>query len=303
MTTDTIRAAIAHAITHTITPGAVVGWGVDTAPTAVVAHGYHTYDATAPSVTVHTIYDVASITKIITATAALSLMRRGALSLDAQIQRFLPENCARDVTLAHLLTHTSGIRIRLSAHAPSGADALWHAVHATHPSNHPGSVVEYANVNTLLLGAVIERVTSMALDRALSELVLAPAQMTMTCFNPPPAWHDLIPPTEVDDARGVVRGVVHDESCAALGGVAGHAGLFAPVADMLRFGQAWLATLDGAGPWQIDYALAHQAVTCQTPSNQLGCGLGWMMRRQRMYGGAMASPSAARRTWAFSRGR
>lgn len=284
MMTDTLRTAIAQAITHTITPGAVIGWSIDTASTTVVAHGHHTYDATAPSVTAHTIYDVASITKIITATAALSLMRRGALSLDARIQRFLPENCAHDVTLAHLLTHTSGIRIRLSAHALSGADALWQAVYATHPSNHPGSLVEYANVNTLLLGAVIEHVTSMSLDRALTELVLAPAQMEMTCFNPPATWHDMIPPTEVDAIRGVVRGVVHDESCAALGGVAGHAGLFAPVADILRFGQAWLATLDGAGPWQIDRALAHQAVTCQTPTTQLGCGLGWMMRRQSFMG-------------------
>lgn len=284
MVTDALHTIIDVAATHTVTPGAVIGWGIDMKPPTIVARGRHTYETSAPDVSTSTIYDLASITKIVTATAALALVSRGEMSLASQIQRFLPENHARDVSLMHLLTHTSGIRIRLSAHAQAGADGLWQAVHATCPSNHPGSVVEYANVNTLLLGAVIERVTNMSLDRALDELVLMPAQMTNTCFNPPPVWHDCVPPTEVDEVRGVVCGIVHDESCAALGGVAGHAGLFGTVADMLRFGYAWLATLDGAGPWQIDRTLAQQAVTCQTPADQLGCGLGWMMRRQSFMG-------------------
>jgi len=284
MTTAVIHTAITHAIAHTVTPGAVVGWCVDLHEPTVVAHGHHTYDTSTPAVTQQTVYDLASITKIVTATAALALVSRGEMTLTHYLQHFVPDNQARDVTLLHLLTHASGVRIRLSAHAPHGADALWQAVHATQPSYHPGSVVEYANVNTLLLGAVIEQVTSMPLDRALDELVLAPAQMTTTRFNPPTDWHAHIPPTEMDDVRGEVRGTVHDESCAALGGVAGHAGLFGDVADMLRFGQAWLATLDGAGPWQIAPELARRAVTIQTPSNQLGCGLGWMMRRQSFMG-------------------
>lgn len=284
MTVERIQHTIHGAIHSAITPGAVAGWWRPLDAPRVVVGGTHTYDASAPQVHADTIYDIASITKIVTATAVLALISRGELVLTQSLNGVLPQNHARDVTLSHLLTHTSGIRIRLSTHAPAGADALWHAVHATQPSLQPGSVVEYANVNTLLLGAVIERVTGMPLDQALTELVLAPAQMTMTCFNPPPAWHDLIPPTEIDDTRGAVRGVVHDESCAALGGVAGHAGLFAPVADILRFGQAWLATLDGAGPWQIDATLANHAVTCQTLPDQLGCGLGWMMRRKSFMG-------------------
>lgn len=284
MTTAVINTAMKHAITHTITPGAVVGWRVDTHKPTIVAQGGHTYDASAPTVSSQTIYDLASITKIITATAVLALVSRGEMALTHRVHHFLPDNQAHDVTLMHLLTHTSGIRIRLSAHAQSGADALWQAVHSIRPSYHPGNVVEYANVNTLLLGAVIERVTSMPLDRALDELVLAPVQMSMTRFNPPEEWHANIPPTEIDDVRGVVHGRVHDESCAALGGVAGHAGLFGSIADMLRFGESWIATLAGASPWQITPELAQQSVTIQTPSNQLGCGLGWMMRRQSFMG-------------------
>jgi len=284
MITHTVQDAMNAAIAGAVTPGAVVGWGRPVTDMLIVARGQHTYDANASAVHMHTIYDLASITKIITATAVLALVSRGEIALMQQLSYFVPANQARDVTLAHLLTHTSGIRIRLSTQAHAGADALWQAVHAMRPSHQPGSVVEYANVNTLLLGAVVEHVTSMSLDQALTELVLAPAQMMMTRFNPPLTWHDDIPPTEIDELRGVVRGVVHDESCAALGGVAGHAGLFGTVADMLRFGQAWLATLDGAGPWQIDAALAQMAVTCQTPADQLGCGLGWMMRRQSFMG-------------------
>lgn len=284
MTTVAIHTAITHAITHTITPGAVVGWCVDLHAPTIVAHGGYTYDATAPAVSPQTIYDLASITKIVTATAALVLVRRGEMALTHLLKHFVSHTHAHDVTLTHLLTHTSGIRIRLSAHAHMGGDALWQAVHATAPSVAPGSVVEYANVNTLLLGAVIECVTSMPLDRALDELVLAPAHMSMTRFNPPAIWYDQIPPTEIDDGRGVVRGSVHDESCAALGGVAGHAGLFGDVADMMRFGAAWLATLEGDGPWGIGAELAQRAVTLQTPFNQLGCGLGWMMRRKSFMG-------------------
>jgi len=286
MMADAVYASIDDAIMRSITPGAVVGWWHTGAPTdvRVVAHGHYEYTITAPLVRAQTVYDLASITKIVTATAALALVSRGELSLTQQVQSVLPANCAHDVTLTHLLTHTSSLRIRLSTVAQTGADALWKAVHATQPSQQPGSVVEYANVNTLLLGAIIECVTGMPLDRALTELVLTPAQMTTTCFNPPSTWYDNIPPTEIDDVRGVVRGTVHDESCASLGGVAGHAGLFGTVADMVRFGQMWLATLHGASPWQIDAALAQMAVTCQTPANQLGCGLGWMMRRQSFMG-------------------
>jgi CubicO group peptidase (beta-lactamase class C family) len=262
----------------------VVGWCVDLHEPTIIAHGGYTYDETAPAVSRYTIYDLASITKIVTATAALALISRGELSLTHHLRHFVHDNQAHDVTITHLLTHTSGIRIRLSVHASHGADALWQAVHATAPSVAPGSVVEYANVNTLLLGAVIEQVTSMSLDRALDELVLAPAHMSMTRFNPPATWYDQIPPTEIDDGRGVVRGSVHDESCAALGGVAGHAGLFGCIADMMRFGAAWLTTLEGVGPWRIGPELAQRAVTLQTPLNQLGCGLGWMMRRKSFMG-------------------
>lgn len=282
---ETLQSTIRHAIAQQITPGAVVGCERPTQPAVVVVGGNHTYDSVATAVHAQTVYDLASITKIVTATAALVLISRNEMSLTHHVRHVLPMSHAHDVTIHQLMTHTSGIRIRLSAHAHHGADVLWHAVHATTPSNRPGEVVEYANVNTLLLGAIIEHVTGMSLDRALNELVIAPAQMAMTRFNPPSTWYDYIAPTEIDDHRGVVHGTVHDESCAALGGVAGHAGLFGTIDDMLTFGHAWLNTLSGSGPWYIQTALAQQSITCQTPRNQLGCGLGWMMRRQSFMGG------------------
>jgi CubicO group peptidase (beta-lactamase class C family) len=85
-------------------------------------------------------------------------------------------------------------------------------------------------------------------------------------------------PSTVDSERGDVQGTVHDESTAVFGSVAGHACLFRTADDMLRFGQAWLVTLAGDRPWGVDEALSQQALQWQSPSGQLGVGLGGFVR-------------------------
>jgi len=230
-------------------------------------------------VTVDCIYDLASLTKIVTAPAALVMCSRGWLSLDAAVTQFLPQSNAKGVTIRHLLTHTAGLDIRLSTTALAGASALWQAVLECTPSRAPGSVVAYANVNTLILGRILEVISYQALAQIVTQYVLHPVAMHETWFNPAATLLPRIPPSEIDAIRGEVCGTVHDESTAVLGGVAGHAGLFGTAGDMLRFGQAWLATLAGHGPWGIDVALAQQALQNQSPAGQLGVGLGWMLAR------------------------
>ena len=117
--------------------------------------------------------------------------------------------------------------------------------------------------------------------------------MHETYFNPSLLLLPRIPPSEIDAIRGEVCGTVHDESTAVLGGVAGHAGLFGTAADMLRFGQAWLATLAGHGPWGIDMALAQQALQNQSPAGQLGVGLGWMLARDNFMPATVRDAMAA----------
>ncbi len=275
-------------------PGATLAWQrhyVDAAP-AHVAVGRYTYAADAPAMTVETYYDQASLTKIVTATAALRLWCAGEISIDDPIQRFWPQSQAHGVTIRHLLTHTAALDVRLSTLAQAGADVLWSTILATTPTHTPGTQVAYANVNTLLLGEIVAQVSGMPLAEALTTLVLEPAQMRHTRFNPPAAWHAQTAPSESTATRGTIQGIVHDESCAVLGGVAGHAGLFGTATDMVRFGMAWLDTLAGASPWQIRAEIAQQALCNHSPQGQLGCGWGWMLARPQFMGDAVPHMAA-----------
>lgn len=293
MSTHALLAQLQAGVTDGIFPGATLAWQTDNDATLhQLAVGRYTYAADAPEVTTDTIYDQASLTKIVTATAAIRLMSERVLHIDDNIQRFLPQSRAQGVTIAHLLTHTSGLDIRLAAVAHHGAAELWRQVYALTPQAPPGTKVAYANVNTLLLGEIVAQVTGWPLAEALRVLVMQPAGMTMTCFNPPADWQAHIPPTEHHATRGVVHGVVHDESCAALGGVAGHAGLFGTAADMVRFGRGWLATLNGDSPWHITAADAQKALCNHSPAGQLGCGWGWMLHRENFMGVAWPAMAA-----------
>jgi len=295
MSTHALLAQLQAGVTDGIFPGATLAWQTDNDATLhQLAVGRHTYAVDAPVVTTDTIYDQASLTKIVTATAAMCLLSARHIRIDDEVRRFLPQSHAHGVTIAHLLTHTSGLDIRLAAVAHHGAAELWRQVYALTPQVPPGTTVAYANVNTLLLGEIVAHVTGWSLAEALRVLVLQPVDMTMTCFNPPLAWQAHIPPTEHHATRGVVHGVVHDESCAALGGVAGHAGLFGTAADMVRFGRGWLATLAGDSPWQIHAADAQQALVNHSPPAQLGCGWGWMLHRAQFMG--VAAPEMAAHT-------
>ncbi len=289
------RAAIATMLTAGVAqgvfPGAVHAVGMPDGSMRQRAFGFHQYDAHTPAVTIDTLYDWASLTKIVCATAALRLIATGRMALHEPVAQYVPTR-ATAVTIAHLLTHTAGLDVRLSTVAQQGADALWQTVLTTLPSCPPGTQVAYANVNSLLLGRVISAVTGLVLADALRALVLEPAQMLQTQFNPPMTLWPQIPPTERDPIRGVVHGTVHDESTAVLGGVSGHAGLFGPVGDAIRFGQGWLATLTGTSPWGIPRALAQTAVTNQSPTGQLGCGLGWMVARDTFMGVAVDATAA-----------
>ena len=281
-----VASIFAAGIAEQVFPGAVHAVGMPNGSVRQRAYGFHRYDQPSPAVTIDTCYDWASLTKIISATAALHLIGTGQIGLNDEIARYLP-GVAPVVTLRHLLTHTSGLDIRLSTAVADDALGLWDAVYTVRPSAVPGTRVAYANVNSLLLGRVLEEVSGMRLAALLDALVLAPAGMTRTGFNPAPPHSAAIPPTEQEPQRGLVQGSVHDESAAALGGVTGHAGLFGPAIDLVRFGQGWLQTLADDSPWQIPAALAHLAVTNQSPKGQLGCGLGWMLERESFMGQAV----------------
>jgi CubicO group peptidase (beta-lactamase class C family) len=290
-----IDAIIAGAIEQRIFPGAVVLIAQGAAVLHQAAYGTTMYaDPGSQPVQLDTIYDVASLTKMFTATAALRLHNAGRVDLDAPVATYLPAFRAPDVLIRHLLTHTSGLDIRLSALRQAGRAGMLDAVYHTAPTHPPGSRVAYTNVNSLLLGEVVAHVHGGSLDTALRDLVIDPLGLQDTLFLPPPALLGRIAPTERDEEwRGaLVHGSVHDESTHALGGVAGHAGLFSTAPDLMAFCRAWLVADDRRSARDERPFLAPETVLRATANQTAGlhaaCGLGWMLDRPNFMGVAPA---------------
>jgi serine-type D-Ala-D-Ala carboxypeptidase len=238
-----IDTLVTEAIAHSVFPGAVVLIARGDEIRHFAAYGNTMYDAAGSRLVARdTIYDIASVTKIFTATAALRLIDEGRLDLGAAAAAYLPELRAPDIAVIHLLTHTSGVDIRLSALREAGRAGVLDAVYSAAPSRPPGTVVAYTNVNTLLLGEIVARLHGASLDEALRALVIEPLGLRDTLFRPPAWLLPRIAPTEIDEGwRGtLVHGSVHDESAHVLGGVAGHAGLFSTAADLYQFCRMWL---------------------------------------------------------------
>ncbi|MFE1750088.1 serine hydrolase domain-containing protein [Streptomyces anandii] len=195
--------------------------------------------------TVDTPFDLASLTKLFTAVAAVQQIERGTLGIDALVGAYLPDfrgAAAHGVTVRQLLTHTSGMRPELPLYDCPDAAARLAMLRAEPPVGVPGTYT-YSDVNLLLLQHVLERITGRSLDVLIRDGITRPLGMTSTRFGPCPgaaATEDQRRPWAKAD-RGMLRGEVHDENAWALGGVAGHAGLFATAGDLAVFCRALLA--------------------------------------------------------------
>jgi CubicO group peptidase (beta-lactamase class C family) len=189
-----------------------------------------------------TLWDLASLTKVVATTTALMLLvERGRVDLDAPVRRYLPEFAAAGVTVRHLLTHTSGLRgtLPLYRDARDSADAL-RIVFAEAPLTSPGTRMVYSDLNAILLGEIVRRAGwGGPLDVFATHEIFVPLGLRQMMFRPARRLVPRIAPTGV--WRGhPVAGVVNDQNAAKLGGVAGHAGLFSTAADLARFAQFML---------------------------------------------------------------
>jgi CubicO group peptidase (beta-lactamase class C family) len=193
-----------------------------------------------------TIYDLASVTKVVgTTTAVMVLYDQGKIRLDDPVKVYLPEfsgGLKDQVTVRHLLTHRSGLPAGrdLWREARTAADARRVAI-STPVYCRPGACFEYSDLGADVLGWVAEAAAGEPLDKFLSERVFQPLGMTQTTYRPSAALRGRIAPTEVTPPRGYpLQGEVHDENAYALGGVAGHAGLFSTASDIAVFAQLML---------------------------------------------------------------
>ncbi|MCI3270140.1 serine hydrolase [Streptomyces cylindrosporus] len=217
---------------------------------------YSAYDAEADAgvelpeesrvpMTVGTPFDLASLTKLFTSVAAVQQIERGTLGIDALVGAYLPDFRAaarHGVTVRQLLTHTSGLRPELPLYDCADDAERMARLRAEVPVGVPGTYT-YSDLNMLLLQFVLERITGRTLDVLIHDGITRPLGMTSTDFGPCPgaaATEDQRRPWAKAD-RGMVRGVVHDENAWALGGVAGHAGLFSTGRDMAVFCRTLLA--------------------------------------------------------------
>ncbi|OIJ67254.1 esterase [Streptomyces mangrovisoli] len=195
--------------------------------------------------TVGTPFDLASLTKLFTAVAAMQQIERGTLGIDARVGAYLPEFRAaarHGITVRQLLTHTSGLRPELPLYECADDAERMEMLRAEPPSGEAGGYL-YSDLNMLLLQFVLERVTGRTLDVLIHDGITRPLGMTATDFGPSPgaaATEDQRRPWAKVDRR-MLRGVVHDENAWALGGVAGHAGLFSTGRDLAVFCRTLLA--------------------------------------------------------------
>jgi serine-type D-Ala-D-Ala carboxypeptidase len=219
------------------------------------AAGRFTYEPGARAVTPGTVFDIASVTKVVATTAAaMLLVQLGQLQLDTLIGELLPEflagrtpgDPARSVTLRHLLAHSSGLPgyVEFFRQAQT-ADALLSACLRLSLGAEPGTRAEYSDPGFILLGKALEVSMGESMDRWTAREIFQPLGFEATRFCPEPAQRPMIPPTEEDVSfrKRRIQGAVQDENAWVLGGVAGHAGLFSNVPDLLRFSAA---VLDGA---------------------------------------------------------
>ncbi|AVR06462.1 serine hydrolase [Burkholderia thailandensis] len=239
-----IGAAIDAEIADGHIAGAVVVTGDAGGVRERVARGARVTGPAAEPMTADTVFDLASLTKAVaTATAVMQLAERGRLALDAPAARYWPAFAARGkagVTIRQLLAHTSGLPPGVSsARALRGRAAVLADVARMPPVAPPGTRVIYSDVNYVALGVIVERVTGRPLDAWCAKHVFTPLHMANATFRPRAATLSRIAPTVVRDGR-LLRGRVHDPIAAAMGGVAGNAGLFASAGDLARFAQMLL---------------------------------------------------------------
>lgn len=279
-----IDSVLQAAVRDSVFPGAVAVIGTADSILmlqAIGRMGYGEYDAPMRE---DAIFDLASVTKVVaTTTAAMLLAEHGQIELDAPVQRYLPAFAGagkEKVTLRHLLTHSSGLppfkRYFLESLPPG---AIISRILQEPLEFEPGSETRYSDLGMILLAKIVESVSGQSLDRFCQEKIFAPLAMRDTYFNPPAYLASRIPPTEFDPWRGrMVHGVVHDENAFALGGVAGHAGLFSTANDLAAFLQMLLNDGTFAGEQLLKPATISQFTRRQNLVDGSTRALGWDTR-------------------------
>src|SRR6266851_3732770 len=276
------------------------------------AFGKQTYEVKSPNIAIDTMYDIASLTKVVATTTLVAKLAEGdfpvRLDLDAPVERYLPEWASgpqpewrHRVTVRHLLTHTSGLPAFKEYWRTTSAEAT--AKRSTSKQQtldkifsepleyEPGTKEIYSDLGIILLAEIIERLTGQTLDRLAREYIFSPLAMSNTMYKPPKKTWPAIAPTEIDTQyrHRLIQGEVHDENAAAIGGVSGHAGVFSTAPDLATFCQMLL----NGGVYAHQRILRRETISEFTEAQKLSAGtrtLGWAVPSEGGSSGHFMSP-------------
>ena len=305
---DVVRTMLREAVEAHAFPAACIEVGGQDGSRWTASAGAFTFDPYAPLATPDTIFDLASLTKVIAATTlTMRATDAGRLTLDDPVAQWLPDWRGSDrnhVTVRQLLTHSAGLTAYLPLYRDCTGRFEFERAICTLPLEYaPGTQSIYSDLGFMLLGFILEDAALRASGRRdglfdpeaalvsqFSRLgsFLTPDPLT---FNPPRAWRPNCAPTEVDRWRGrLLTGEVHDENCWALGGAAGHAGLFGTVAAVGGFARAVLRTIAGepilAAPETMRRYIQREPIPGSSRA------LGWDTMLPTSSCGTLMSPSA-----------
>jgi len=258
-------------------PGAVLVVGHDGQVVYRKAYGSRALEPRRETMTLDTVFDCASLTKVIaTTTAIMQLWEQGKLRMNDPVVKYLPEfgqNGKQDITIRELLVHYSGFAPDLDLTKPwEGKQTAYRMAFEEAPERAPGSAFVYSDINFVVLGALVERLSGESLDEYAAKHIFAPLGMKETRFVPPHSWEPRIAPTEEDENHHLLRGEVHDPTARRMGGVAGDAGVFSTADDLALFAQA---LLDG-GRGVLTPATIAKMTAPQQPVNGTSLrGFGW----------------------------
>jgi len=277
-------------------PGAVVIVGHDGKVVFRRAYGMRSLVPDREKMTADTIFDMASLTKVLaTAPSVMQLYQEGRISVDAPVSEYLPEFAANgkgDITIRDLLTHYSGLEPDLPLNQPwHGKQAAYQLAFASAPLRPPGVRFQYSDVNFIVLGALVEKISGMSLDQYALKNIFEPMGLKYTRFLPPKSWIPRIAPTQWEHgaaASGIpgsrtfpgdvmLRGIVHDPTSRRMGGVAGHAGLFMDADDLSVYAQNLLNRLYGRpSTFPLSRRVLEKMVAPEQPATGVALrGFGW----------------------------
>ena len=271
-----IDSIVQEAIRDGQIPGAVVLVGHDGQVIYRKAFGERSLEPRREAMTLDTIFDLASLTKVVaTTTAVMQLVQKGQIRVNEPVAKYIPEfgeNGKEEITIRELLTHFSGLPQDLDLSQPwEGRETALRMAYVAKPIYAPGSRFLYSDINFIVLGALVERVSGMPLQEYCEKNIFVPLKMTHTRFLPPASWLPKIAPTQYDEHEKMLRGVVHDPTVRRMGGVAGQAGLFSTADDLAKFAQALLDGSTILSPLTVEKMTTPE----QPPTSEVLRGFGW----------------------------